>query len=119
MMQENIQTHPQKQLVHRYDGIAKVTGKAKYAAEFTESFAKKDLLYGYIVQSTIANGTVASIDRTAAEHSSGVIAVITPFNAPKLPTASGPAQPPARRIWWMWPPSPPPSASRWPRAAWS
>ena len=24
-----------KQLDHRYDGIAKVTGKAKYAAEFT------------------------------------------------------------------------------------
>src|ERR1700748_1408646 len=97
MMQEEVQTHPQKQMQHRYDGVSKVTGTAKYAAEFTEPFVKKDLLYGYVVQSTIPSGTVASIDRTAAEHSSGVIAVMTPFNAPKLPTASGPAAPPARR----------------------
>jgi len=97
MMQEEAQTHPQKQMQHRYDGVSKVTGTAKYAAEFTEPFAKKELLYGYVVQSTIPSGTVASIDRTAAEHSSGVIAVMTPFNAPKLPTASGPAAPPARR----------------------
>jgi xanthine dehydrogenase YagR molybdenum-binding subunit len=93
MMQEDVQTHPQKQMQHRYDGVTKVTGTAKYAAEFKDPFAKKDLLYGYIVQSTIPNGTVAAIDRTAAEHSSGVIAVMTPFNAPKLPTPAGSAQP--------------------------
>jgi xanthine dehydrogenase YagR molybdenum-binding subunit len=97
MMQEDVQPHPQKQMQHRYDGVAKVTGTAKYAAEFTQPFAKKDLLYGYIVQATIPSGTVAAIDRTAAEHSSGVIAVMTPFNAPKLPAAQGPAQPPAKR----------------------
>jgi xanthine dehydrogenase YagR molybdenum-binding subunit len=97
MMQEDVQTHPQKQMTHRYDGVSKVTGTAKYAAEFTEPFAKKDLLYGYVVQATIPSGTVASIDRAAAERSSGVIAVMTPFNAPKLPAAAGPAAPPARR----------------------
>ncbi len=84
-----------KQLGHRYEGIAKVTGKAKYAAEFSQPFPKADLAYAYIVQSTVPNGTIASIDRYAADLSPGVIAILTPFNAPKL--NPGPAEPPARR----------------------
>ena len=84
-----------KQLPARYDGLAKVTGKAKYAGEFSSPFSKQDMLYAYMVQSTIANGTLALIDRTAAERSSGVVAVLTPFNAPKLSVPS--PQPPARR----------------------
>ena len=83
------------QMDHRYDALAKVTGKAKYAAEFSEPFPKKDLLYAYVVQSTIPNGTVATMDRSAAEMAPGVVAVLTPFNAPKLPVP--PPQPPARR----------------------
>lgn len=86
--------HP-KQLSARYDGRAKVTGRAKYAGEFSEPFPKKDLVYAYIVQSTIPCGTIVSIDRTPAERSSGVISVLTPFNAPKLPP--GKPEPPARR----------------------
>src|SRR5215470_3752882 len=69
-----------KQLDHRYDGRLKVTGAAKYAAEFPV----KDVTYGYIVQSTIPAGTIASIDDAAASHASGVLAVMTPFNAPKV-----------------------------------
>ena len=80
-----------KQLRHRYDGRAKVTGKAKYAAEFPV----KDLCYAYIVQSTVAKGTIASIDTAVTERASGVLAVLTPFNTPKL--NAGPPQPPARR----------------------
>ena len=95
MMQEETQQHPQKQMQHRYDGVAKVTGTAKYAAEFKEPFAKDEMLYGYIVQSTIPNGMLTSIERSAAERSSGVVAVLTPFNAPKLPV--GPPQPPGKR----------------------
>jgi xanthine dehydrogenase YagR molybdenum-binding subunit len=83
------------QLTFRYAAPAKVTGKAKYAGEFTEPFAKQDLTYARIVQSTIPCGTIVSIDRTAAEHAPGVLAVLTPFNAPKLNT--GNLQPPARR----------------------
>jgi xanthine dehydrogenase YagR molybdenum-binding subunit len=86
---------PEKQLDYRYEGIAKVTGKAKYAAEFTEPFPKADLAYAYIVQSTIPNGTIVSIDRVAADRAPGVLAILTPFNAPKLTLA--PPQPPARR----------------------
>ena len=80
-----------KQLTERYDGLAKVTGQAKYAAEFPV----KDVTYAFIVQSTIPNGTIVSIDQTAAERASGVIAVMTPFNAPKLPKPK--PQPPAVR----------------------
>jgi xanthine dehydrogenase YagR molybdenum-binding subunit len=86
---------PAKQLKHRYEGIAKVTGKAKYAAEFSQPFPKADLLYAYIIQATIPNGTIASIDRHAADRSPGIVAILTPFNAPKLNQA--PPEPPARR----------------------
>ena len=75
--------HPKldsRQLVHRYDALAKVTGRAKYAAEFPV----ENLAYAYIVQATIPAGTVASIDQGVASRASGVYSVITPFNAPRL-----------------------------------
>ena len=76
-------THPElgrRQLDHRYDGIAKVTGRAKYAAEFPV----ENLAYAYVVQATIPAGTIASIDQSVASRAAGVHCVITPFNAPKL-----------------------------------
>ncbi len=79
------------QLTQRYDGHAKVTGKATYAAEFP----MKNLAYAYIVQSTIPNGSLAALDHSAAMKAPGVVAVLTPFNAPKLPAPK--AQPPASR----------------------
>ncbi len=81
-----------KQLQVRYDGRAKVTGKAKYAVEFKPPAPPA---YAYIVQSTIPSGSIENIDQAAAEKADGVLAVITPFNAPKLPQPS--PQPPARR----------------------
>jgi xanthine dehydrogenase YagR molybdenum-binding subunit len=69
-----------RQLDHRYEGFLKVTGRAKYAAEFPV----EKVAYAYVVQATIPSGTIASIDDAAASHSSGVYSVITPFNAPKL-----------------------------------
>ena len=81
-----------KQLATRYDARAKVTGAAKYA---TESRPPADPVYAFMVQSTIPSGRLLSIDQAAAIKSAGVLAVITPFNAPKLPLAS--PQPPARR----------------------
>ena len=80
---------------HRYDGVAKVTGTAKYAAEFREPFPRKDLVFAYMVQSTIPSGTIKAIDTHAAERASGVLTVLTPFNAPKLP--SNPSRPPTGR----------------------
>lgn len=81
-----------KQLPTRYDARAKVTGTAKYAAEFKPA---ANPVYAYVVQSTIPSGSISFIDQTIASRSSGVLAIITPFNAPKLPIAS--PQPPARR----------------------
>jgi xanthine dehydrogenase YagR molybdenum-binding subunit len=86
---------PSKQLDHRYEGIAKVTGKARYAAEFSEPFSKTELAYAFLVRATIPSGSVKSIDSMTASRAPGVLAVITPFNAPKL--SQGPPQPPARR----------------------
>ena len=86
--------HP-RQLPYRYDALAKVTGKAKYAGEFSSPFPKDRLAYAWLVQSTIPAGTIAAMDRSAAEHAPGVICVLTPFNAPKLNI--GKPEPPARR----------------------
>jgi xanthine dehydrogenase YagR molybdenum-binding subunit len=64
----------------RVDGVAKVTGKAKYAAEFKVP----NLAYGFIVLGDAAKGTIKSIDTTEATRSPGVIRVFTHLNAPKL-----------------------------------
>src|SRR3569833_3417807 len=65
----------------RVDGRLKVTGKAKYSAEYNV----KGLVYGVMVGSTITKGTVKSIDTKKAENAPGVLSVLTYFNAPKIP----------------------------------
>lgn len=64
----------------RVDGVAKVTGKAKYAAEFQ----LPNVAYGFIVLGSVAKGRIKSIDTREAEAASGVIRVFTHLNAPKL-----------------------------------
>ena len=68
------------QPVSRVDGRQKVTGAATYAAEFDQP----GQAYGLIVRSTVANGRIASMDSTAAQRASGVLAVLTHRNAPRL-----------------------------------
>jgi xanthine dehydrogenase YagR molybdenum-binding subunit len=68
------------QPVSRVDGRQKVTGAATYAAEFDVP----GVAYGAIVRSTVANGRIASIDSALAERASGVLAVLTHRNAPRL-----------------------------------
>jgi xanthine dehydrogenase YagR molybdenum-binding subunit len=67
--------------LNRVDGRLKVTGGAKYSGEYKVP----GLTYGVLVSATIANGTVTAMDTKAAERALGVLAVITPFNAPKVP----------------------------------
>ncbi len=75
----------------RVDGVAKVTGKAKYAAEFRVP----NLAYGFIVLGSVARGTIKAIDTREAESAGGVIRVFTHLNAPKLgPKASTEYAPP-------------------------
>ncbi|MFB2879495.1 xanthine dehydrogenase family protein molybdopterin-binding subunit [Floridanema aerugineum] len=66
--------------VNRKDGLAKVTGKATYAAEQQIP----GLVYGYLVTSAIAKGRIRSISTQAAETAPGTIAVFTHQNAPKI-----------------------------------
>ncbi len=63
----------------RVDGVAKVTGQAKYASEFQAN----NIAYGFIAQSTIAKGTIKSIDTGEAEKQSGVIKIFTHLNSLK------------------------------------
>ena len=65
----------------RVDGKAKVTGTAKYAAEYNFP----NLAYGIIAGSTIANGTIIAMDTKKAEQAPGVLAVITHLNLPTPP----------------------------------
>jgi len=67
--------------IKRVDGHLKVTGAIKYAAEY--SFP--GLVYGAIVSSTVAKGTITGIDSKAAENAPGVVAVVSHLNAPKIP----------------------------------
>src|SRR5882672_3451408 len=75
----------------RIDGRLKVTGGAKYAADFPVA----RIAHAVIVASTIARGRVVSMDTAAAERAPGVLKVLTPFNAPRLPGAPkpGPQEP--------------------------
>ncbi len=65
----------------RVDGRLKVTGKAKYSAEYNV----KGITYGVLVGSTIASGSIKTIDTKKAENAPGVLAVLTYLNAPKIP----------------------------------
>jgi xanthine dehydrogenase YagR molybdenum-binding subunit len=67
----------------RIDGIAKVTGTAKYAAEFNVP----DLLYGHVVTSRIAKGRILRIDPGDALRVGGVIDVLTHENRPPMADA--------------------------------
>jgi xanthine dehydrogenase YagR molybdenum-binding subunit len=64
----------------RVDGIAKVTGAAKYAAEHNAP----GLLFGSVVGSTIAKGRVTRIDSSAALRVKGVIDVLTHEHRPQM-----------------------------------
>jgi xanthine dehydrogenase YagR molybdenum-binding subunit len=81
--------------LNRLDGRLKVTGGARYSAEWPI----EHLAYGVIVQSTIARGTIVSIDSAAAAKAPGVLAVLTVDNAPRLPEQGrAGANPPAGRV---------------------
>ena len=65
----------------RVDGPAKVTGEAKYAAEYHA----ETLAHGYVVTSAIARGHITHIDAAAALKVPGVLQVLTHENVPRLP----------------------------------
>jgi len=68
------------------DGVAKVTGSARYAADRT----LPGMLHGALVLSTIARGVITAMDLTAARAAPGVVAVFNHENAPRLVSSRGP-----------------------------
>jgi len=68
------------QPVPRYDAVAKVTGKAQYAADFPLDRPA----YACLVTSAIAKGKIEGFDLSAAKKVRGVIDVVTYQNAERL-----------------------------------
>ena len=64
----------------RRDGVLKVTGGARYAADQHPP----GMLYAVLAVSSIARGRVAFLDVAAAKAYPGVVEVITPANRPAL-----------------------------------
>ena len=85
----------------RVDGKLKVTGAAKYSADY----AIPGLTYAVLVSSSIAKGRIKSIDTKRAERAPGVLDIISHLNAPKIPgyqTAAGTVKAPATsRPFWI------------------
>ncbi len=64
----------------RIEGALKVTGQAKYAAEYRVP----GLLYGYIVNSTVSKGKITAIDEAAARAVDGVVEILHHERRPQL-----------------------------------
>src|SRR5260370_464994 len=68
----------------RRDGVLKVKGEARYAADNHPP----GMLYAVLAVSSIARGRVTFLDVEAAKRHPGVVEVMTPANRP--PLAEGP-----------------------------
>jgi xanthine dehydrogenase YagR molybdenum-binding subunit len=65
----------------RVEGIAKVTGRGQYAAEYKV----ENICYAVLVTSTVAAGTIKSLKLDEAELADGVIDIISHQNKPLVP----------------------------------
>ena len=78
-------TNPQAGVVgqplSRVDGRAKVTGAAKYSAEYNQV---PGLVHGVFKTSDVAKGRITGFDASAAQRVPGVLAILTHQNLPKL-----------------------------------
>ncbi|MBM0104273.1 xanthine dehydrogenase family protein molybdopterin-binding subunit [Steroidobacter sp. S1-65] len=73
--------------ITRLEGHAKVTGKARYAAD--NNLAR--VLHAVLVGAPIANGRVLSIDTEAAQRVRGVVRVLTHSDMPRFGAVSFPS----------------------------
>jgi xanthine dehydrogenase YagR molybdenum-binding subunit len=69
------------QPLSRIDGRAKVTGAAKYSAEYNQL---PGLVHAVLKTSDVAHGRITGFDATAARQAPGVLAILTHENIPKL-----------------------------------
>ena len=70
--------------ISRVDGRLKVTGQAKYAAEYPAA----DLLHGCVVSSTIAAGRIIRLHTDRARAMPGVVEIFTHKNSGKMKTGA-------------------------------
>lgn len=68
--------------VPRPDGVEKVTGRAKFGADYT----LPDQIYGRVLRSPHAHARIRGIDTSKAEALKGVYAVITGADLPEIPS---------------------------------
>ena len=68
------------QPIPRYDAVAKVTGKAQYAADVPLARPA----YAYLITSAIARGRIDAMELEGAKKVRGVIGIVTHENAAKL-----------------------------------
>ncbi|WP_026631038.1 xanthine dehydrogenase family protein molybdopterin-binding subunit [Dyadobacter alkalitolerans] len=76
----------------RVDGRVKVTGAATYSADYHFP----NMAYAVLITSTIAKGSIVSIDSKKAAAARGVLAVISHLNSPGVP-GYGDVKQPAER----------------------
>ncbi len=69
--------------IDRVDGRLKVTGKAQYAAEIPVA----NVTYAVVVTSAGGRSRLVRVDASRAEKVPGVLRVLTPATAPRLPGA--------------------------------
>ena len=77
----------------RLDGIEKVTGRAK----FTADFKPENMAYGVFVTSSIARGAIRNLNTAAAKNAPGVLEVISYRNCPPIPGYKPWAKNPAKK----------------------
>lgn len=81
MSKKHLENADMELAMSRVDGRVKVTGAAKYTAEVQ----LPELTYGVLVESTVGQGLITSLDTRKAEWAPGVIAVISHLNTPGVP----------------------------------
>ncbi|MDP4252852.1 MAG: xanthine dehydrogenase family protein molybdopterin-binding subunit [Bacteroidota bacterium] len=69
------------QPINRVEGLDKVIGRAKYAADYRFDH----MAYGSVVTSTVTKGRIRSIDTRSALQAPGVLSVLSHLNAPPVP----------------------------------
>lgn len=74
--------------VPRVDAVDKVTGRARYTADYHFP----NMLYGRILGSTIAHGRIKKIDTSGAEALPGIACVITGKDVPDIKYGVSPAR---------------------------
>ena len=77
----------------RIDGVEKVSGTARYAADFDAP----RIAHAVLVQSAVARGEIIAVRSEKARAAPGVLLVLTYANAPKLPASAQESKPPGDR----------------------